>query len=146
MGYRPQRKVYRLRFADPDMAGLIVQARSAPIGQFLGLAGLADLQRDQVSAGDMARVDELLTGFADCLVEWNLEDEQGAAVPATLEGVRAQETDFILRVVFAWIEAVASVPGPLGAGSSDGGRSVEQSIPMEPLSPNHRSLQTQSSS
>jgi hypothetical protein len=143
MGYIRERKVYRLRFEDPEMEGLVVQARSAPVGQFIGLAKLAN-PGTTVRPEDMEQVDELFRSFAGCLVDWNLEDEQGTPVPATLEGLYTQEIDFILQIIFAWIEAVAGVAGPLGQPSSDGGRSLEQSIPMEALSPNHRSLQPQS--
>lgn len=141
-GYVRQRKVYRLRFADEDMAGLVVQARSAPVGQFLGLAKLAELKGGDFKSEDAAKIDELFRGFAACLVDWNLEDEDGTPVPATLEGIYTQETDFVLQIIFAWIEAIAGVSVPLGPRSSDGGRSLEGSMPMETLSPNHQSLQT----
>jgi len=136
-GYVRQRKVYRLRFADEDMAGLVVQARSAPVGQFIGLTKLAQLRGNDVTPEDMGKLDELFRGFAGCLESWNLEDSDGTPVPATLEGLYSQETDFVLQIIFAWIEAVAGVPGPLGKPSSDGGRSLEASMPMETLSSNH---------
>jgi hypothetical protein len=142
MGYVRQRKVYRLRFADEDMAGLVVQARSAPVGQFLGLAKLAELKGGDFRAEDAERIDELFRGFASCLVDWNLEGEDGTPVPATLEGIYTQETDFILQIIFAWIEAIAGVSVPLGPRSSDGGKSLEGSMPMATLSPNHQSSRT----
>jgi hypothetical protein len=143
-GYRPERRVYRLRFEDPGMSGLVVRARSAPVGQFMGLVQLAD--QAKASVEDVKRIDELFRGFADCLLEWNLEDDDGQPVPPTIEGLYGQDMDFALTIIFAWIEGIVGVTGPLGNSSSDGGRSEELSIPMEPLSPNHRSWQTQSSS
>lgn len=142
-GYVRQRKVYRLRFEDEDMAGLVVQARSAPVGQFLGLTKLAELERGKVRPEDMEKVDGLFRGFAACLVDWNLESEDGTPVPATLEGLYTQDIDFILQIIFAWIEAIAGVSGPLAAASSDGERSLEASLLMEPRSPSRPSSQSQ---
>src|SRR6266508_6176808 len=143
-GYVRQRKVYRLRFEDEDMAGLVVQARSAPLGQFLGLTKLAELERGKVRPEDMEKVDGLFRGFAACLVDWNLESEDGTPVPATLEGLYTQDIDFILQIIFAWIEGIAGVQVPLGQPSSDGGKSLEGSMPMATLSPNHQSSLMQS--
>lgn len=145
-GYVRQRRVYRLRFADEDLAGLVVSARSAPVRQFIGLARLAEMQDGSAKPEDMEKVDELLRGFADCLIDWNLQDEDGMPVPATLDGIYSQDVDFVLQIVFAWIEAIAGVSVPLGQPSSDGGRSVAPSIPMEALSPNHRSSPMRNSS
>src|SRR6266511_963967 len=142
-GYQRERKVYRLRFEDEEMEGLEVRARSAPIGQFIGLAKLANLDRGTVQPDDMDKIDELFRGFADSLVEWNLQDEDGRPVPADLQGIYTQEVDFILQIIFAWIEAIAGVSGTLAAASSDGERSLEASLLMEPRSPSRPSSQSQ---
>lgn len=135
MGYRRERKVYRLNFeGDPEMDGLVVKVRSTSIGNLLQVAGLlvlADRDVDELQPDDIARLDQLFDGFAGSLVEWNLEDEQGTPVPATPDGVKGQDADFILPIVKAWFTAMNGVPTPLGAPSSDGGRSLERSIPME---------------
>lgn len=136
MGYRRERKVYQLRFADEDMAGLVVRARSVPLGQFMDLTAMAGGAGDgKVSADDIKGVIGLFAGFAEALIDWNIEDEDGTPVPATLEGVRSQDADFMLAVVMAWLEAIGDVSAPLGRTSSGGGPSLEASIPMVPLSP-----------
>jgi hypothetical protein len=122
VGYRVKRKVYKLVFADEEMAGLEVVARSMTTGQLIELNGK--------DSGHGAQSD----AFASALVSWNLEDEDGAPVPATLEGIRSLEVDFTLKIMNAWLDAVNGVSAPLDPSSSGGLPSVVGSIPMETLS------------
>jgi len=133
MGYRRSPKAYRLKFEDPDLAGLEVTARSLPLGDFLKVAELAG-----TGAGNgMKSAGQLFAAFASALVEWNLEDDDGQPVPATLEGVHSQELDFMMTVVMAWIQAMSAVDTPLPGGSPNGVPSaLAPSLPMEPRSPN----------
>ncbi len=139
MGYLRQRKVHRLVFEDDtgDLAGLEVRMYSMTIGQLMDLAALADAADGDQNAGN-----QLFTDFAAALVSWNLEDEvpddTGVGrrpVPATLDGVRSCDLDFIGRIVTVWMSKIAAVPAPLGAASPSGPPPVEASIPMVPLSP-----------
>lgn len=132
-GYRRPAKVYRLKFADEDMAGLEVMARSLPLGEFLKVSELAgavdDAQGMASSAGQLFRV------FAGSLMEWNLENDFGDPVPADLDGVLSQDLDFIMKIVMAWVSAMSDVDTPLPNGSSNGATSaLEHSIPMAPRS------------
>jgi hypothetical protein len=127
MGYRRQRKVFLLRFEDEP--GLEVYAYSAPIGVVLGLMDM--VPEDKASLKDGAVIEDLLATFAESLKEWNLEDEDGAPVPATVIGLKTQDLDFVLELILAWVEAVVSVSAPLKKKSSDGDQSPEASIPMD---------------
>lgn len=140
MGYRRQKTVHKLVFDDTqgDLAGLEVRLHSLSVGALLDLSQLADGARSQQQDAE-----RLFTEFANSLISWNLEDEvpddTGVGVrpvPATLDGVRSCDLDFVLRLVDAWMTAVAGVPAPLVGGSTSGGPSPEPSIPMVPLSPN----------
>lgn len=140
MGYRPQRKILKLRFEDyPEYEGLVVRARSLNVGTFMRLNALSVraasvLKRgiENVEGEDLAAIDELFQVFATSLVDWNLEDEDtGEPVPATFDGVKSQDLDFIFPIINAWFTAMAQVSSPLGQRSSNGVRSLEQSIPME---------------
>lgn len=136
MGYRREPKLYRLRFEDPSMEGFECLCRSVSIERFMALTGLAggtDLARQAEGAMEMFGI------FAEALVSWNLEDEDGEKVPATLEGVRAQDLDFMLPIIVAWQEAIAAVAPPLPSSSNGGATSLERSIPMAPLSPSLQS-------
>lgn len=132
MGYRPERKIYRLSFEDHP--GLEVRAKSVPLGEFLSISELAGVNGRDVTRQDTAKVAELFSGFAGALVDWNLEDDGGTPVPATLEGLYSQDFDFALEIIVGWMESIAGVPGPLDKPSSSGSPSLEASLPMEPLS------------
>lgn len=139
-GYVRERRVFKLRFDDEDMDGLQVRARSVPLGVFLDLVKLLDVTDTRsVNSEDARKVDQLFEGFAKALVDWNLEEPEGVPVPATFEGLKSQDVDFSLHIVRAWIGALTQVTGPLGNGSSGGGRSLELSMPMEARSPNQES-------
>jgi len=130
VGFQSKKKAFRLKFADPEMAGLEVTARSLTTGQFL------DLQASMADKADEGSVRRMIELLASRLESWNLEDEEtGMPVPATLDGILAQELDFTMAIINAWSEAVAGVSAPLAGGSNSGGTSPELSIPMEALSP-----------
>lgn len=132
MGYKRPTTVYLLKFADRD--GLEVRACSVPVGRIMVLQEQATKLKDgDATAFDEAR--ELFAAFADSLRSWNLEEDDGAPVPATLPGVMSLEFGFAAEILLAWFEAIASVPGPLDRRSTGGSPSVELSIPMEMLSP-----------
>ena len=119
MGFRREPKTFRLVFDDPELAGLEVRARSLSIGE---------LEDDDL---------QVYESFAAALVSWNLEDENGDELPATLETVRSYpDVDFMNALASAWIKAVTGVDDDLGKDLPAGRRSLEESLPMEPLSPN----------
>ena len=132
MGYVRERRIFRLKFADEDMGGLVVRASSVPLGAFLELVELMDVEGRGIGPDDARKVDRLFEGFARALVDWNLEEPEGTPVPATFEGLKRQDIDFAMKVLRAWVEALTSVPDFLPPGSSNGGRSLEPSIPMGP--------------
>jgi hypothetical protein len=133
MGYKA-RRVYVLEFVDLD--GLEVRARSTTIDKFMDISALADLSPGMdFTDEDRAKIHELCAAFAECLVGWNLEDDDEQPIPATLDGLLSIDLDLVMSIVRAWLDAVASVSPPKGAPSPNGSRSVEGSLPMAPLSP-----------
>jgi hypothetical protein len=134
MGYRRERKIYNLIFEDEDMRGLEVKTSSVPIGEILKLSHLgADLKNS--SDVDSSNVETLFSVFADALISWNLEDENGTPVPATIEGLYSQDADFVLAIITTWANVVGGVSRPLNRNSSNGKQYPEELIPMETLSP-----------
>lgn len=136
MGFKKQSTVFKLEFEDPAYSGLEVTAKSVPTGDFLDLMEAAtrmDLTSKDFSPEDMKAVRILIDGFSNALVSWNLEDDDDKPVPADTTGVRAQELDFLLPIVTAWMDAVAGVSANLGKGSNSGGTFPEGAIPMAPL-------------
>lgn len=123
MGYKRQEKVYKLEFEGEDFEGLEVRAKGLSVGQLLEFQTLKDSSDSDASS-------KTLGTFASKLVSWNLEDDNGP-VPATLEGVKGQDVDFIMAIVAAWVNAFSSVSSNLGKDSSSGVTFPEGSIPME---------------
>lgn len=148
VGFLPEETIYKLMF-DGDLQGLEVRARTIPMGTLTLMTTLADrvgsIEPGKLTADQMGAVNELLQGFDDALVDWNLErrDKAGAAVavPATIEGMRTQDPVLMMTIVKGWFDAVAGVAAPLEPGSTSGGSTPvtgrsfpESGLPMEPLS------------
>src|SRR5690348_6784001 len=122
MGY--QRPILRLKFEDPEMAGLEVMCRRPSVKKV-----------EEYSKSD--RNLEVQVGIiAECLISWNLEDENGDPVPTSAESLLDQDQPFLIALLDAWMGQAIKVSGPLGSDSPSGEPSPEVSIPMEPLSPN----------
>lgn len=136
MGYKRPKRIFKLKFTDPEMGGLEVRAKSTSLGGFLTIAKLVDL-KDRLTAGDdaIAEVEELFSTFAKCLVSWNLLDDDDSPVPPTKDGLLSQDLDFVLEIIGAWAQAIGGVSTPLAMPSRDGARLLEESLPMEPLTP-----------
>ncbi|MFE4716863.1 hypothetical protein ACFRLW_10480 [Streptomyces sp. NPDC056728] len=123
MGYRPKKKIYNLVFDDPEMEGLEVKIKGLNTGQMLSLDQATD------DGGEEAIL-TMLALYAEQLIEWNVEDDDGPVSP-TLEAIHEQDLDFNMAVINAWKAAVAGVPAPLESSSPDGVPSLEASIPMD---------------
>lgn len=143
-GYRHQARVYKLTFE--DYPGLEITTKSVSTGRLMKLMRMAVRLQDKdvsdasgLTEEDAEAVDALFSGFAQALVSWNLEDEDGNPVPATKEGVYDQDFDFILSLINDWIGVVSGTPGDLGKGSNSGPQFPEVSLPMAPLSPSRSS-------
>jgi len=130
MGFKPQRKLYRLTFEDPGMNGLQVMMRSVTMGKMLELQQLGDDAEKAKSSAAFAGIVNIL---ADALETWNVEEEDGTPVPPDLDGVLSMDPDFIMEIISAWTQAVSGVSDPLAKGSTSGEAFQEALIPMEPL-------------
>ncbi len=129
MGFRKQPTVYKLRFEDEDFAGLEVTAKSLPLGEFLEFSKMSSGAQDP--AQGTRQTEAMFAMFAKHLVSWNLEDEHGKPVPATYKGVITQEFGFVLDIIKAWMDAIASVPKAQLTGLNGSGTYQELSLPME---------------
>jgi hypothetical protein len=150
MGHRIKRKVFLLKFEEgSDLDGATVRVRSVPFGSFLSMVGLAGSAGAAISESstpeevlsvidpeDVASMGRLLSGFADALEFWDLEEEDGTPIPATREGVLGLDSDVALDLIRPWIMAIQGVrrDSPLPDASVSGATTAEVSLPMEPLS------------
>lgn len=131
MGYKPRRTLYKLDFSETEHAGLEVTTTSVTLGALLEFTEMSDAAESGV---DQAAVRRLFGEFARVLVDWNVEDDAGAPVPQTLEGLLSLEFGFVMAVINAWIGALSKAPPPLPAGSASGGTSPEASLGLGSLS------------
>ena len=113
-----------LRFA--DMPGLEVVMGGMAVGKLMDMLGLADDFASGKATADQAA--ELFTMFADRLVSWTLDDENGAPVTADLAGVRSLDTDLFMAMFEGWFEGMTQVPKASPTRSADGELA---SLPME---------------
>ena len=122
MGFKPQKKVYTLKFKKPELEGLVVKARGTTIGNVLAITG---------EEFDVAAVKEAFQTFASSLVEWNILDDDDQPLPATYDGLLTLPNDFMVDVISAWIDAMIEVESPLEKKSNGTPPSLVASIPME---------------
>jgi hypothetical protein len=124
MGFRPEPRKILINFEEGhDYYGVEVQMKSLTIRQYT----------DMFAETDNAKLIQI---FAAHLVSWNVEDADGAPVPATLEGVDSQDTGLIVQLISAWQQALVTAPptSPRQLPNGDRSRladlaSLSQSLP-----------------
>jgi hypothetical protein len=160
MGYKPQKRVFRLKFADEQYEGLEVMAKSVSTGTLLEFQALAAearqetpgltssssreeiaraLAANQDISGGIEKFSMLVDKFAGVLISWNVEEEVELSdgtkvdqpVPPTRDGLLAQDPDFVMAIIMAWTDAVSGVNDPLPDASPSGEIFQELSLPME---------------
>lgn len=131
MGFKLKRKTYLLEFEDPEFEGLMVEVTSAPLGQFIDLSNMAQLAEQKDEAAAVEATLTLFKSFADCLVTWNLEDENDKPVPATFEGLKTLDVEAAMYIIQSWMTAIGGVSAPLGSASTGGATSLEASIDVQ---------------
>lgn len=136
MGFKAPKKVYRLVFAEgDDLHGLEVRAVAPAFGEFLDIAKLGDLANTDLKAEDIDKVRPMFDMFLGCVRSWNLEDDDDRPLPVDYASLLTLDLPVIMRLVDAWMRAVATVDTPLAKPSGDGATFPEAVLPMEPLSP-----------
>lgn len=158
-GYRREKPAYLLKFEDDQFDGLEVTARSLPLGEFFTLQRLQAQASDDADAAEQVvrKLGGVLIGwnlesddgkpvpceFAVCR-ESGKPGKPGEPCSARnahtdsddelceYDGLVDQDLPFVLAILSAWMEAMASVPNRSPGNSSGGGTSLEPSIPMEP--------------
>ena len=131
MGYRRGKKTYNISFEEHP--GLVVKAHGVSMGKLMDLAGLSELAGGSFKPQDLEKIDDLLGVFAGAVTSWNLEDEDGSAVPVSLAILKEQDTDFVLELLMAGLDAGINISGPLEKKSSGGVQSPEVLLPMDVL-------------
>ena len=100
-------------------AGAIIKCRlDVEIGM------VTDIQ-DLIEANKHAHAYEV---FGDgVLIDWNLEDQRGNALPANGKGMKKVTPQFAEALMNQWMEALTQLETPLGQQSKNGSMSEELS-------------------
>lgn len=107
--------------------GLVVRMKAISYGKVRRLIALSnDTENDEAT-------EEMASAFQEHLVSWNVEDEQGNPVPSTVEGVDAQDFDFIMDIIGGWLDMVTGPTEELGKDSSSGEKFPGAPVTMEAL-------------
>lgn len=133
MGWK--RKVLRLTFEDKP--GLEILVRSVNVRRALRLMQLTDeLAGGRVTDAAQAQTvtAELFGAFADRLVSWSLEDDDGQPVPPVLDSLLDWDFDDAMEWVMAWMAKATSVTVPTVASPATPA-GIEARIPMSTASP-----------
>lgn len=126
MGYRKIPTIHTLIF-DGDLEGLVVRVKGVSFGRIRKLLNLVNDESDDNT------LEELASQLADCLVSWNLEDEEGVPVEATREGIDDQDWDFVMAVITKWLSEMTGANEELGKDSPSGVSFPGQPLTMEAL-------------
>jgi hypothetical protein len=124
MGFRPQKTVYNLHFEDPALAELEIKVTACSVDEFNAIMGGADATGQEAIEG----THKLLAKFAENIVSWNLENDDGSAMPITAETLGGLEQPFVIRLISAWQAAMVTVPNLSRRASGSGAPSEELSL------------------
>jgi len=124
MGFRPQKTIYNLHFEDAALADLELKVTSCTVNQFNEIMGGATAVGQEAIDG----ANKLLALFAEHIVSWNLENDDGSPMPITAETLGDLEQPLVIRLIAAWQAAMVTVPNPSRPGSSSGAGSEELSL------------------
>lgn len=145
MGFKVPRKTARVQFEGKEFEGceillaldLTFEASDHVDALQREVAAVKEAGAEEATA-ENAPIRRLMDFFADnCIVSWNLEDEEGVALPVTGASFVKFPSWFGLLILNHWKDAVeeaSKVPAPLGDSSKNGQSSPEESETMEAAS------------
>lgn len=128
MGYKKVPVIHTLEF-DGEREGLVVRMKSLKIGDMRKI--VKAMEDDDTDTA--ALLDVMVQHVAKGLVSWNMEDEDGSPIPATMDEVDQLDFDDLRDIMDKWLEKVSG-PGPeLGKDSNSGASFPGQPLTMEAL-------------
>lgn len=145
MAYTRKARTFNVVFEEPHpLAGLSLVTKALNVKEFaafgLKLAAVTEIQQAGSDAEQLKQlahlldsVDEVRCMFAEALISWDMEEEDGTPTPATLPGVQSLSDDEFYGIVGEWLTAIGGVDPALGKDSGSGETSPELSSLMEPL-------------
>ncbi len=121
-GFRIPRRVAILEF-DGEYAGAEIRARLDVDTETY--FAISRLQGEVDGPNEAENLRQALGFFVDHIaIGWNLEDEDGTAIPMTVDGLMRLPWALTAALIPKWREAVTTVAAPLDDASPDTGLSV----------------------
>ena len=110
---------YRLEFADPSFAGLIVKCKRHTFGSVSVTAKLLEMDLEALKAGkltssDLSIVDAALREFADVIVSWNLrvptKDGTDYYTPKiSYKSLSKLDLVFVMQLFMVWLKIMVRI-------------------------------------
>lgn len=120
----PPKRTALMKFTG-DLEGMEIEVRlDVPVGLFLDIQSM-------VEEGKAVQIFQRFAG--DVLIAWNLEDETGQPVPATVAGMLSLPLAQANIIIQKWAEVVQGLSNPLGGASLNGGQS--EPVPSGTMAP-----------
>lgn len=133
--FQRKAKVYPLEWNEGDFAGMIVRVGPLRYGDMLdGGVTMGWNTPSTPRAEWLAGLKATSEAMASVLIDWNLDDEAGNPIPATLAGLRSIDEDQAVAIVMSWAVSVLGISVPLERPSDGGEQSLVESMPMETVS------------
>lgn len=138
MGYRKTTRHIEVTLKDHEVYGQdteypVAYARGKNLDEYFRLQGFTEGEEGDERSLIVCQMEE----FADSLISWNLEEDDGTPIPCTRDALFTKvDNDLALSLATEWIERLGGkVDAPLQQSSPDGEPSPAPSaIPMAPLS------------
>ena len=107
--YRRERKLYQLNFEDDELAGFECVMSGVSLERFIEITQLASAL-ETPEGRTPENIERQFTAMAEQLVSWNLDDDDDQPVPASYEGLKAQDFTFVQAIMQGYMQALSSVP------------------------------------
>jgi hypothetical protein len=101
VGYRVKRDPLKLDFSGTEHEGLEVTVRRVPTSVMLDIVE---------GAQNPTALRQTYAAFTFALEGWNVEDDDGQAIPADLDGLLSQDAMFVFDVIQAWFAGMVRKP------------------------------------
>lgn len=119
MGFVVPTEIFPLTFSNPALDGLEVWMTRPSVDTIGDMMMLGNLKKNSMTQEDVATLKRVFDAFITSLQRWNVQaqilDANGIVtdslrdVPATEEGVRSLDGNFLLQVILGWVETVTGI-------------------------------------
>ena len=135
-GFRLPSKEGVLDLAGTDYEGSEVRVHlSVPLRTYFELDSLVKQAGEADEGMDQAVVRQMCSFFVDhCLMEWNLEEDDGTQTPLTVEGLLSAPLDFVTSLIKLWLEMAVALLTPLEEPGTNGTALTEEELELGNMS------------